>query len=77
MELRKTRESIRRTFNAEGEANDHVTQIDFDVMDTDGNVVGSAWAQPMQAHLEMNVHGGFESSMQSEAKLREILGIAE
>ena len=77
MNLKKTNENISRTFDEEGVAQDHINQIDFQATEEEGNVIGSAWAQPSQAHLEINLYGNFESAEQAAAKLKEVLGISE
>lgn len=77
MNLKKTNENISRTFDEEGVAQDHINQIDFQATDEEGNVIGSAWAQPSRVHFELDFYEGFESAEQAAAKLRETLGIEE
>ena len=75
MELRKTSENVSRTFDAEGNATDRVDHIGYDVRDDDGNVIGSAYVNGMEAMLSISVRG-FGTVTEGEAKLKETFGIS-
>ena len=76
MELRKTSENVSRTFDAEGNAQERVEHISYEVCDKDGNVVGSAYVNGSEAGMNMSLYG-FGGVADGEARLRETLGVSE
>ena len=76
MELRKTNESVTRSYDAEGNATDRVDHINYEVRDSDGNVIGSAYVNGGEAALNLRLYG-FGSVEEGEAKLKDAVGITE
>ena len=74
MELRKTNESVTRTFDAEGKAQERVDSVNYDVVDAKGNVIGSANVSGSYAGMNLNMYD-IASIEDGEAQLRLILGI--
>ena len=76
MELRKTNESVTRSYDAEGKATERVDHINYEVRDNDGNVIGSAYVNGGDAGLSINLYG-FDTVKDGEEKLKETIGITE
>lgn len=74
MELRKTNENVTRTFDAEGNAQESVDSVNFDVVDAEGKVIGNANINGSYAGMSLNIYDA-TSIEDGEAKLREILSI--
>ncbi len=75
MELRKTSESVSRTFDAEGNAQERVESANFEIIDG-GSTVGNANVGIGYASANISV-SDFGSVAEGEARLREVLGITE
>ena len=76
MELRKTNENVTRSYDAEGQSSERVDSINYEVLDRDGNVIGSASVNSGNANLSINLYG-FASVEEGERKLMETLGLSD
>ena len=76
MELRKTSENVSRTFDAEGNVQERVEHISYEVCDKDGNVVGSAYVNGSEAGMNISIYGS-STVEEGDNRLKELLGISE
>lgn len=76
MKLRKTNESITRSYDAEGNSQERVDNVSFEVLDGDNNSIGNAYVNTGNATLNINVYG-FSTMEAGIAKLKEAAGIAD
>ena len=76
MELRKTNENVTRSYDAEGQSSERVDSISYEVLDRDGNVIGSASANSGNANFSINLYG-FASVEEGERKLMETLDLSD
>lgn len=74
MRLRKTSESVNRSFSAEGESSERIDSISYEILDNDGNVVGNANIGNGYGNASINI-GGFSSLAEGEDRLREAFGM--
>lgn len=74
MELRKTNENVTRSYDMEGNAQERVDSVNFDVIANGGKVIGSANINGSYAGLSLNLYD-IASIEDGEAQLRLILGI--
>lgn len=74
MELRKTNESVNRSFSAEGEASERIDNASYEILDKDGTVIGNANIGNGYGNANISI-SGFASIKEGEDRLRETLGI--
>lgn len=74
MELRKLNERITNTFDQEGNVTTNVDSKEYNIIDADGNDVGSATVR--NGHIQANINfSGFSGIAEGEAKLAAMFGI--
>lgn len=76
MELKKQSENINRSYNAEGEMTERIDSVQYNIIDADGNTVGNATVGNGYANASLNF-SGFSGIAEGEAKLADMLGIAD
>lgn len=76
MELKKTNETISRSYDDQGHAADRVDSATYNIVDPEGNVIGSA--NIGQGYGNANIQlSNFSSIEEGEAKLKKTFGITE
>lgn len=76
MELRKTNDRINRSYNEEGQGTDRVEEANYNIIDDEGNHLGSANISNGYGNVNLNING-FATIAEGEAKLKEIFNITE
>lgn len=76
MDLKKTNENILRSYDAEGNATERTDNANYQIIDTDGNVIGSANISQGYANVNLNI-SGFNGIDQGEQQIRAILAIPD
>ena len=74
MELRKTSESVSRSFDTEGNATERVDNASYELRDANDNVVGNANIGNGYGNVSLNI-SGHDTIEAGEEKLKAMLGI--
>lgn len=75
MELRKQSENINRAYDNNGGFNDSIDSVQYQILDSEGNVIGSANISSSYADANFNI-SGFSTIEEGEKKLKTLFGEA-
>lgn len=72
MKLRKTSESVNRSFNAEGNPSERINDVQYEILNADGNVIGNANIGNGYANASISL-SGFSTIAEGEEQVRAFL----
>lgn len=73
MELRKESENLNRSYDAEGNSNERIDNVQYQILDSKGNVIGNASVSNGYANANFNI-SDFATIEEGEQRLAAIFG---
>ena len=77
MELKKTSENINRQFDENGNAIDRIDSVNFEVVDSEGVIIGRSTVYQGRIRIDMPEVYGTNTIEEGVERLKSIFGIAE